>query len=95
MMTSATPWAETPKKNAHIVYLREDIPSEYVLELFQRVCHDHGFATKKNKNGAGLTATITNGKTRMDLTFQTGRHEIKGNMMMIEYDEYQAEAVLA
>lgn len=45
----------------------------------------------------------------MDLTFQTGRHEIKGknnspfnnkseyiflgNMMMIEYDEYQAEAV--
>ena len=89
----AVAWAMTPSKNTHLVFLREDIASTTVLDNFEQIVRDHGFDVVK-REGNKLTARLTGGRTKMELTAITGRHEIKGNTLAIEYDTYTVEKAL-
>lgn len=88
-------FAERPAGNVHIIYLRNNLPSADVMAMMEDILRDHGLTVKEKKNAEGLIIAASNaGKgDKKEVTIRTGRHAIKGNMVIMEYNKFIGEKV--
>ena len=87
-------WLHRPTTNTLIISLREDVPSSSILDAVKCVCIDHNLTVVERNDAAGLLiAECHAGKLSMAVTFRTGRHAFKGNLLAVEYDRRQGEKI--
>ena len=83
--TSTPAWQMRPDNATLFVFVAEESPTRFVLEVLQVALADHGLKLEQLTDNSG-TAVRADGKKGCSLSFTTGRHAVQGNMLAIEFD---------
>eukprot|EP00045_Choanoeca_perplexa_P013640 m.155215 g.155215 ORF g.155215 m.155215 type:complete len:522 (-) comp16408_c0_seq4:190-1755(-) len=86
------PWHQQEATNVHFFFIREDIETQRVLLLLHQAVQQHGLIVSSYDVENGQ---IEFGSTDEDLKFpgvlKSGRHPIKGNMIVLEWTRFDAD----
>eukprot|EP00730_Choanoeca_flexa_P007034 TRINITY_DN12270_c0_g1_i2.p3 TRINITY_DN12270_c0_g1~~TRINITY_DN12270_c0_g1_i2.p3 ORF type:complete len:207 (+),score=24.28 TRINITY_DN12270_c0_g1_i2:3056-3676(+) len=89
---SDTPWHHQEAKNVHYFYVREDVDTAQILQVLKSAISNHGLTVYKYDPAAGVIEM--NGgtdKLKFPAVIKSGRHPIKGNMIILEWQRFDTE----